>query len=53
MSPSPQYLNHPTQEITVSTWFYVDRLEPQTLVSAYKDGDTSRDLTMATTCTGR
>ncbi|MGB7789111.1 LamG domain-containing protein [Methanoregula sp.] len=34
----PSTLNHPTQEITVSTWFYVDQLEPQTLVSAYKDG---------------
>src|SRR5208337_2018722 len=34
----PSTLNHPTQEITVSTWFYVDQLEPQTLVSSYKDG---------------
>jgi hypothetical protein len=30
--------NHPTKEITVSTWFYVDSFDPQTLVSTYEDG---------------
>jgi hypothetical protein len=38
VSIPPSTLNHPTQEITVSTWFYVDTLEPQTLVSGYRDG---------------
>jgi len=30
--------NHPTGEITVSAWFYVDSFDPQTLVSSYEDG---------------
>ncbi|MDD1694375.1 MAG: LamG domain-containing protein [Methanoregula sp.] len=30
--------NHPTDAITVSTWFYVDSFGSQTLVSSYKDG---------------
>lgn len=30
--------NHPEKEITVSTWFYVDSFDPQTLVSSYDDG---------------
>ena len=38
VSIPPSTLNHPTKEITVSTWFYVDSLEPQTLVSSYEDG---------------
>ncbi|MDD4136533.1 MAG: LamG domain-containing protein [Methanoregula sp.] len=31
-------LNHPTDEVTVSAWFYVDSFDPQTLVSSYEDG---------------
>jgi hypothetical protein len=31
-------LNHPENEITVSTWFYVDSFGSQTLVSSYKNG---------------
>lgn len=31
-------LNHPAKTITVSTWFYVDSFEPQTLISTYEDG---------------
>ncbi len=31
-------LNHPDKEITVSSWFYVDSFDPQTLVSSYDDG---------------
>jgi hypothetical protein len=31
-------LNHPENEITVSTWFYVDSFDSQTLVSSYKNG---------------
>lgn len=31
-------LNHPTQEITVSAWFYVDNFTPAPLVSAYHNG---------------
>jgi hypothetical protein len=38
VSIPPTPLNHPTEAITVSAWFYVDTLEPQTLVSSYKDG---------------
>jgi Concanavalin A-like lectin/glucanases superfamily len=38
VSIPPSTLNHPTKEITVSTWFYVDSREPQTLVSSYSDG---------------
>nr|WP_319377420.1 LamG domain-containing protein [uncultured Methanoregula sp.] len=30
--------NHPGDAITVSTWFYTDSFEPQTLVSSYQDG---------------
>lgn len=30
--------NHPQDAITVSAWFYVDSLEPQTLISTYHDG---------------
>ena len=30
--------NHPRQNITVSTWFYVDSYNPQTLVSSYQNG---------------
>jgi len=30
--------NHPTGEVTVSAWFYVDSFDPQTLVSSYEDG---------------
>jgi hypothetical protein len=30
--------NHPQEAITVSTWFYVDSFEPQTLVSSYRNG---------------
>ena len=38
VSIPPSTLNHPADAITVSTWFYVDTPEPQTLVSAYRDG---------------
>ena len=31
-------LNHPSQEITVSTWFYIDNFTPASLVSAYHNG---------------
>jgi hypothetical protein len=31
-------LNHPTKEITVSTWFYIDNLTPAALVSGYHNG---------------
>jgi hypothetical protein len=31
-------LNHPQQNITVSTWFWVDSYNPQTLVSTYQNG---------------
>ncbi|WP_321506167.1 LamG domain-containing protein [uncultured Methanoregula sp.] len=31
-------LNHPEQEITVSTWFYTDSFDPQALVSSYNNG---------------
>src|SRR5208283_325339 len=30
--------NHPTDAITVSTWFYVNDTTPQALVSTYEDG---------------
>lgn len=30
--------NHPRDAITVSTWFYVDSFEPQTLVSTFRNG---------------
>ena len=30
--------NHPVDAITVSTWFYVDSFDAQTLVSTYRDG---------------
>ncbi len=30
--------NHPVDEITVSTWFFVDSFDAQTLVSTYRDG---------------
>jgi hypothetical protein len=30
--------NHPTEEITVSGWFYTDSFEPQVLVSSYEEG---------------
>lgn len=30
--------NHPTKEVTVSAWFYVDSFDPQTLVSTYEGG---------------
>lgn len=30
--------NHPRQNITVSTWFYVDSYNPHTLISSYQDG---------------
>ena len=30
--------NHPDQNITVSTWFYVDSYNPQTLISSYRNG---------------
>jgi len=38
VSIPPTFQNHPTEAITVSAWFYVDTLEPQTLISSYKDG---------------
>ena len=38
VSVPPTTLNHPVNEITVSTWFYADTIGPQTLISAYKDG---------------
>jgi hypothetical protein len=31
-------LNHPSEEITVSTWFYIDNFTPAPLVSAYHTG---------------
>ncbi|MGB9176748.1 MAG: hypothetical protein WCB46_08445, partial [Methanoregula sp.] len=31
-------LNHPSKEITVSTWFYVDNFTPAVLVSGYHNG---------------
>jgi hypothetical protein len=31
-------LNHPTKEITVSTWFYIDNLTPAALVSGSHNG---------------
>lgn len=31
-------LNHPSQEITVSAWFYIDNYTPATLVSGYHNG---------------
>lgn len=31
-------LNHPSKEITVSTWFYIDNFTPASLVSGYSDG---------------
>ncbi|HSA38063.1 MAG TPA: LamG domain-containing protein [Methanoregula sp.] len=31
-------LNHPSKEITVSTWFYIDNFTPATLVSCYHNG---------------
>jgi len=31
-------LNHPTQQITVSTWFYSDNFTPAALVSGYHNG---------------
>ncbi|MFA4877636.1 MAG: LamG domain-containing protein [Methanoregula sp.] len=31
-------LNHPEQEITVSTWFYTDSFDPQAIISSYHDG---------------
>jgi hypothetical protein len=31
-------LNHPSREITVSTWFYIDNLTPAVLVSGYHNG---------------
>ncbi|MDD3136835.1 MAG: LamG domain-containing protein [Methanoregula sp.] len=30
--------NHPTQEITVSLWFYTDTFAPQVLLSSYNNG---------------
>jgi hypothetical protein len=30
--------NHPAEQVTVSTWFYVDSFDPQTLVSGYNHG---------------
>jgi hypothetical protein len=30
--------NHPSKEITVSTWFYIDNLTPAVLVSGYHNG---------------
>ena len=38
VSVPPTTMNHPIRNITVSTWFYVDALRPQTLISSYKDG---------------
>lgn len=38
VSIPPSTQNHPADQVTVSTWFYVDDLAPQTLVSAYRDG---------------
>jgi hypothetical protein len=31
-------LNHPTEEITVSAWFYVENFQPQELISSYNHG---------------
>ena len=31
-------LNHPSEEITVSTWFYIDNFTPASLVSGYHNG---------------
>jgi len=31
-------LNHPSQEITVSAWFYIDNYTPSVLVSGYHNG---------------
>ena len=31
-------LNHPSEEITVSTWFYIDSYAPASLVSGYHNG---------------
>jgi hypothetical protein len=31
-------LNHPTQGITVSTWFYTDNFTPAALISGYRNG---------------
>lgn len=31
-------LNHPSEEITVSTWFYTDTFTPASLVSGYRNG---------------
>jgi hypothetical protein len=31
-------LNHPSEEITASTWFYIESYGPQTLISTYQDG---------------
>jgi hypothetical protein len=31
-------LNHPTKEITVSTWFFIDNFTPAALVSGYHNG---------------
>ena len=31
-------LNHPSKEITVSTWFYIDNFTPAALVSCYHNG---------------
>lgn len=31
-------LNHPSEEITVSAWFYIDKFTPATLVSGYHNG---------------
>jgi hypothetical protein len=31
-------LNHPSEEITVSTWFYLDNFTPASLVSGYHNG---------------
>jgi Concanavalin A-like lectin/glucanases superfamily len=31
-------LNHPTREITVSTWFYIDNITPAALISGYHNG---------------
>lgn len=31
-------LNHPSEEITASTWFYIENYGPQTLVSTFRDG---------------
>lgn len=31
-------LNHPSEEITLSTWFYIDNFTPASLVSGYHNG---------------